>query len=139
MGAECVNARSFIREEPLVVRQIQRGMFDTQRITAQRKVTANGQQFIGRDRVETNLVKKAQQPRLTTKIINRVIAIPHLQRTPDELIAARPFHAINAEIRPANSHRVFRSPGSGRVVLGGDQTMTRVERRRDRRPKIDIP
>ncbi len=36
------------------------------------------------------------------------IAIPHLQRAADKLIAARPFHAVHAQIRAADAHRVLR-------------------------------
>ncbi len=68
-----------------------------------------------------------------------MIATPHLQRTSDELIPTRPLHAIDAEIRPADPDRVLRGPGARRIVFGGHQPVTRIERGCHRRTEIDIP
>jgi hypothetical protein len=66
----------------LVLRQPQGAVLNAQRIAAKRKIAADLQQFLGRNRIETQLVEKAQQPGFTGKIGHLVIAIPHLQVRP---------------------------------------------------------
>ena len=139
MRAKRLNLRRLVGQELLILRQLQRGVFDAQRITSQRKIPADGEQLFRRDRIKADLVEEAQQPRLTVKVLHGVIAIPHLQRPSDKLIPARPLHAVDAEVGPTNAHRVFRRPGASRVVFGGHQTMTRIERCRNRRTQVDIP
>ncbi|RDJ48561.1 hypothetical protein AB721_18580, partial [Acinetobacter baumannii] len=79
---------------------------------------------------ETQLIEKAQQPRLAGKIGHLVIAIPHLQSAADKLIAARAFHTVDAQIRPADAHRVFRRtlaevvqhfPASAAFIVSDDE------------------
>ena len=85
------------------------------------------------------LVKKAQQPGpLRLKIKPVFAAVPHLQGASHKLIAARPFHAIHAEIGAANAHRVLGGPGAGGIIFGGHQTMAGVQRRRHRGAQINI-
>lgn len=127
MVAKCANALRLASEKLLVLRQPQRAVLDAQRVASEWEIAANLQQFLRRDRIETQLVEKAQQPGLASKIGHLVIATPHLQGAADKLIATRAFHAVNAQIRSADAHRVFRRPGSRRVVFGGDQPMARIK------------
>ena len=66
------------------------------------------------------------------------IGIPHLHGSADELIAAGAFHAVDAQVGAADADGVFRRPGARRIVLGGDQPMARIERRRDRCAEVDV-
>ena len=56
----------------------------------------------------------------------------------DELVAARPFHAVDAQVGAADADDVLRRPGARRVVLGGDEPVARIDRRRHRRAEIDV-
>nr|GFD24857.1 hypothetical protein [Tanacetum cinerariifolium] len=136
--SERCDALRFFCEKRLVVGEIQRGVFDLQRVASERKVTADFQQLVGADRVETNLVKEAQQPRLAVERFDGAVAVPHLQGAPHELITTGPFHTVDAHVGAADADRIFGGPGPRRVVLGGHQTMTWVQRGGDRRAEVDI-
>ena len=66
------------------------------------------------------------------------MAIPHLYRAPDELIAAGAFHAVDAQVGATDADRVFRRPGARWIVLGRDQAMARIHRRGHRRAEVNI-
>ena len=66
------------------------------------------------------------------------VRVPHLHGAADELVAARAFHAVDAQVGAADADGILRRPGARRVVLGGDQPMARVERRRHRRAEVDV-
>ncbi len=78
MGAKRLYALGFVSQELLILGQFQGGVLDAQRIAPQREVATDGDQLLSRDRIEADLVEEAQQPGLATKIIDGVIAIPHL-------------------------------------------------------------
>ena len=61
-----------------------------------------------------------------------------MDRSADELIAARAFHAIDTEVSAADTNGVLRGPGPRWIVLGGDKAMARVERSGNGYTKIDI-
>ena len=63
-------------QERVIVAQAELAVFDAQRIAAVRKRLANLQQFLGADRVKTDLVEEAQQPRRA----NRVTQVFHICR-----------------------------------------------------------
>ena len=65
-------------------------------------------------------------------------AVPDLHGAADELVAAGPLHAVDAQVRAADADRVLGRPGAGGVVLGRDQPVPRVERCRDRRAEVDV-
>ena len=96
------------------------------------------EQLLGRDRVEAELVEGAQQPRLVLEVRAARVAVPHLHRAPDELVAARALHAVDAEVGAADADGVLRRPGPGRVVLRGDQAVAGIERRGHRRAEVDV-
>lgn len=47
MRTECLNLRCFVSQKLLILRQFQRGVFNTQRITPQREIPADGLQLPG--------------------------------------------------------------------------------------------
>ncbi len=97
------------------------------------------EQFLGRHRKKPDVVKATQEPRRTRqKGYGRVVRIPHLQGASDELVSTRPLHTVHAEVRAANADRVFRRPGTRRIILRGHQAMPRIEGRRHGRAEIDI-
>src|SRR5690606_4823035 len=125
------------REKLLIVAQPERCLLDTQWIFSAWKIVADCFEFFSADREKADLVEETQQPRLR-ELSRRAMAIPHLQRAADELIAARSLHAVHAHIRAADANRILRSPGARRVVFGGDQAMARIERGGYRRTEIDL-
>ncbi len=74
----------------------------------------------------------------TARLERAAPAVPDLDGAADELVAARPLHAVDAQVGAADADRVLRRPGAGRVVLGGDQAVARVQRGRDRRAEVDV-
>jgi hypothetical protein len=66
------------------------------------------------------------------------IGVPDLNGAAYELIAAGTFHAIDAHIGAADADCVFRRPGAGGIVFGGDKAMARIGGRGDWRSEIDI-
>ena len=81
MLAKSVDTYRFPLQKLLVLRQPQGTVLNAQRIAAKREIAADLLQFLGRNRVETQLVEDAQQPGFTGDVGNLVIALPHLQRT----------------------------------------------------------
>src|SRR3990167_6272771 len=138
LGAEGGDAFGFRGEEGLVVGQVQLAVFDAQVIAAQREVATDLQQLVRRHRVEADLVEEAQQPGLAVEGRHLAVAVPHLQGAADELITAGAFHAVHTHIGAADADGVLRGPGARRVVFGGDQAMTRVQRRGHRRAQVDV-
>lgn len=67
MVAKRVNALRLASEKLLVFRQPQRAVFDAQRIATEREIAANLQQFIGRNRIETQLIEKRSSHGLPAK------------------------------------------------------------------------
>ena len=135
---EGVDALSLAVEKGLVIGQGQFAVLNTQVIAAQGEVTADTQQLVRRDRVETDLVEETQQPGLAVKGGDFAVAVPHLQGTADELVAAGAFHAVHAHISAADAHRVLGGPGARRVVFGGHQAMARVQRGGHRRTEVNV-
>ena len=106
---------------------------------AEREACAQSQQLLGTHRIKADLVEEAQQPGLAVAEVRALPeAVPHLDGAADELVAARAFHAIHAQIGAADAHGILGRPGAGRVVLGGDQSMTRVQRRGHGRAQVHI-
>ena len=66
------------------------------------------------------------------------VAVPHLHRAPDELVAAGALHAVDAQVGAADADRVLRRPRPRRVVLRGDQAVAGIERRGDRRAEVHV-
>ena len=64
--------------------------------------------------------------------------VPHLGGAADELVAARAFHPVDAQVRAADADGIFRGPGPGRVVLRGDEPVPRIQRGRHRRTQVHI-
>ncbi len=126
LGSKCCDAVGFAGQEGLVIGQVQGAVFDVQCKAAERKVTADAQQFVGADRVEANLIEETQQPGFAFECGHFAIAVPHLQRAADELITAGAFHAVHAHVSATDADRVLRCPGACRVVLGGHQAMAPV-------------
>src|SRR5205823_3746427 len=83
-------------------------------------------------RVEAQQVELAQQP-------GRVGGQPpDRDGTADELVPAGALHAVHAQVRAADADGVGRSPGTGRVVLGGDQAVRRIQRYGDGRAQVHV-
>ena len=66
------------------------------------------------------------------------VRVPDLDGASDELVAARPFHPVDAQVGAADADRVLRRPRAGRVVLGGDQAVPRVQRGRDGGAQVHV-
>ncbi len=89
--------------------------------------------------MEAELVEEPQQPRSSRfEAARRVPPVPHLHRAPDELIPARAFHPVHAQVRAADADRVLRRPRARRVVLGRHEPVARVHRGRNRRAEVDV-
>ena len=91
-----------------------------------------------RHRVPLDPVEEPQRPRVLREQPAAPEPVPDLHRAADELVAAGPLHAVDAQVRAADADRVLRRPGARRVVLGGHQPVPRVERRGDRRAQVDV-
>ena len=142
-GAEGGNALGFGGQELLVGLQREAARLGAQRVAAGGEVAPDLRQFGRADRVEADLVEEAQQPGLAGFKVGRAVArvapaVPHLQGAAHKLVAARPLHAIHTQVGAADAHCVFRRPGAGRVVFGGDQAVARVQRRGHRRAQVHI-
>src|SRR5258708_2413559 len=124
-------------EKFLVFAQREAAFFDAQRIAAVWERGARFDQFLARNGKETKPIEETQQPGFF-ETLGLPQAIPHLKGAPDELIAARTLHAIYAEIGAADADCVFGRPRARGIVLGGDEAMARIERRRDRRAEVDV-
>ena len=121
----------------LIIGETEAGLLDLEVVTPLWMITTDLLERFMADRMEAQLIEHAQQPR-GGEVFGAAIAIPHLQRAADELIAAGAFHAIHAQIGAADAHRVLGGPGTCRVVLGGHQPLARVQRRGHRCAEIDI-
>src|ERR1700694_5471776 len=64
--------------------------------------------------------------------------VPHLGGAPDELIAAGPLHAVDAQVRTTDADGVLRCPGPRRVVLRGNQPVPRIQGSGNRCPQVDV-
>ena len=89
--------------------------------------------------MEPDAIEEAEQPR-RSRLEGRssAVGIPHLHGAPDELVATRPFHPVDAQVRAADADRVLGRPGARRVVLRGHQPVSRVHGRRHRRAEVDV-
>src|ERR1700733_12253775 len=87
-------------EKRLVVSQIEGRLFHSQLILSVRKFFARLQQFFRAHRVKTDLVKETQRPRgAWGESFRGLPRVPHLDGSPDKLIASWPLHAIHTHIR----------------------------------------
>ena len=127
---KCVDRGCVLFEERVILFQTEGGIFNAQLEAASNKVPAQLEQFALAHGIEADLIEETQEPGLPIDEIGGLaIPIPHLHGTSNELITARAFHAIDAEVCSTYAHRVFRCPCPGRVVLGGDQAMAWVHGR----------
>ena len=115
-------------EEGLVFLVAKLRLLDGDVALAVRKSIAHVEQFGGADRIEADLIEEAKQPgRAGFEVLRALERVPHLQRAPHQLVAAGAFHAVDAEIRAADSHSVFGGPGASGIVLGGDEAMAGID------------
>ena len=121
----------------LLVGQHERRLLDAQRELAVLLRGALLEQLVGGHGEPPQLVEGAQQPGVVEVGTGRG-PVPHLHRAPDELVAARALHAVDAQVGAADADGVLGGPGPGRVVLGGDEPVPRVERRRHRGAEVDV-
>src|SRR5215471_2945417 len=97
------------------------------------------EQFLGRHRKKPDMVKATQEPRsIRQKCRGRMVSVPHLERASYELVTTRSLHAVHTEVCATNTDRIFRRPGTRRIILRGHQAMPRIEGRRHGRAQIDI-
>src|SRR5262245_58592487 len=103
------------------------------------KRVAHLQELTGADGKESDLVEEPEQPgRSWSELSRRSVRVPHLHRSADELVASGALHAVDAQIRSADTDRVLGRPRARRVVFRGDESMARIDRRRDRRAQIYV-
>ena len=102
-----------------------------------RKLVAHFEQFAGFHWIEADLIEESQEPR-RRELAGSSPAIPHLNGAAYELIAARAFHTVDAEIRSTDADGVFRGPGASGIVFCGNQPMPGVERRGDGCAEINV-
>jgi hypothetical protein len=96
---------------------------------ALQEVGAVAQQLAGPHGVEADLIEEAQEPRLPWREVAGLLeTVPHRDGAADELVAARSLHAVDAEVRAADADGVLRRPGAGRIVLGRDEAVARIDR-----------
>src|SRR5260370_40371129 len=113
----------------MVVAKAEFRWLDAQRILAVRESVANLQQVRCAYWKKSHLIEEAQQPRRTRrKLLRRSKSIPHLHGAANELVPARAFHAVHAEVSAADSHGVFGRPCPGGIVFGRHQTVARIRR-----------
>ncbi len=120
-----------------MVAQAERGVLHLDVQLAARLGGTHRQQLLGVDRVPAQLIERTQQPR-AGEVRAAALGVPHLHGAADELVATGALHAVDAQVRAADAHRVLRRPGARRVVLRGHQPVTRVERRRHRRAEVHV-
>src|SRR5580698_4118780 len=117
-----------LREERVVVAQAESLMLDFELHLALDEVVAEARQLRVADWIKANLVEEPQQPRFVLGEICRLpVAVPHLTGAADELIAARPFHAINAEVGAPDADGVLRGPCARGIVFSGDEPVARID------------
>src|ERR1700722_16001193 len=128
-----------LREEAPVVLQTECFLADIELHAAMQKILAKAQKLLAAHRIEANLIEETQQPRCPlAELPGHVIRVPHLAGAPHELVASGTFHAVDAQIRAADTHRVLRRPRTRGIVFRGDQAVPRIEGRRDRSAQIDV-
>src|ERR1700735_130466 len=97
-------------------------------------------EFFFRDFGETYLVEMTQKPWMPSLERRRLPkTVPHLYGAAKKLITTRPFHAIDAHIRPTDADRILRRPWPRRIVFRCYEAMARIVRRCNRRAEIHIP
>src|SRR3954447_17040336 len=94
---ELLDGRRVVSEEALVGGEVERRRLDRQLVHALAHVLAQVEQLVGVDGVEAQLVELAQQPR------RLAVGAPHWNGAADELVAARPLHAVHAQVRAADA------------------------------------
>src|SRR6185437_12796490 len=119
-------------EEDLVVGD-REGAVDGLEVAASRiRLGPQLQQLVRGDRVPLDAVEEPEGPRALGEEATATEAVPDLHGAADELVAARPLHPVDAEVRAPDPYRILRGPGACRVVLGRHQSVPGVERSRDR-------
>ena len=129
-----------VREEAAVVLRRKLCSSIRSRVAAKRKVapriSSSSSAVTGKKRIWSKKRSSQGLPARTRAVC--AVGVPHLDRAADELVAARAFHAIDAQIGAADADGVLRRPGAGGVVLGRDQPMARIDRRGDRRAEVNV-
>ena len=134
---ELGNVLLVVIQKTLILAQLEGGFFHLDGIVPFGEIPADLVEFFVADFIEANLVEEAQQPGFVEGP-GFSVTVPHLQGAAHELVPPGTFHAVHAQVGAANAHGVFRGPGAGRVVLGGDQTVTRIVGRGHWRTQIHI-
>ncbi|CAH0314496.1 hypothetical protein SRABI106_04149 [Rahnella aquatilis] len=139
-GAEISNVGGVVGEKLRIVRKIKFRLFDADlRPSFAEGFALNVQLGFG-DFIEPHLIEEMQQPRLAVfELLVFQELVPDRQRAPDQLIAARRIHAINAHVHAADTDRAFGGKRARRVVFGAQQAMARIDRHRARCAEIHIP
>ena len=136
--AEGGNAIGLSLEERIIVRGAKGGLRDAQGQATQGKGPAHLEEFLVADLIEAKLVERPEEPGLF-EMMPVAIAVPHLDRAADELVAPGSLHAVDTQVCAAYAHGILRSPGAGGIVFGRDQSVPRVQRRSHRGAEVDIP
>ena len=99
-------------------------------------------QFFRRDRVEADLVeKKRKQLWLAIRQRHRFLTmrVPHLNRAPEQLVAARPLHHRKCTYRRRRSPPTLGAESSVRAgCICGDEPVARIDRGGHRSAKVNI-
>ena len=126
-GIEVGNFLLVVFQELAVLGQ-PKGLFaDLHLQVAMAEGVAHFGEFFLAHRVVANLVEKLQQPGLATvELAVLQMLIPDRQGAPHQLVTAGGIHAVDAHVNAADAHGAFGGIGARRVVLGGHQTVARI-------------
>src|SRR5581483_6220291 len=117
-------------EEFVILTKAELFFGDQRMVFAMQEVISHAKQFLGLDRIKANLIEEAEEPGgAGFELFRGAPGVPHLHGAADELIASRAFHAVDTQIRATNADGIFSSPRARGIVLCGDQTVTRIDRR----------
>ncbi|KAH3670931.1 hypothetical protein OGAPHI_000642 [Ogataea philodendri] len=86
--------------------------------------------FLG-NRIELDLVERSQQPWVTRVGLGSVRSqgklVPQRQRSSNKLVATRRVHGVDTHVHSSDTNNSVRSEGSGRVVLGSQESVSWVQ------------
>ncbi len=91
------------------------------------------------DQMKKYLIEEAQQPGLAgLKLHVFKRRIPYRQGAAHKLVASRRIHAVDAHVHTTDAYGALCRKVAGRVVLGTEQAMARIDGHRTGRSQINV-
>ncbi|KAH3677878.1 hypothetical protein OGATHE_000532 [Ogataea polymorpha] len=101
-------------------------------VVAMLRVLGHLIEFFLRHREKFHLVERSQQPRMTLVVSSSVCSqgqlIPDRNCSSHQLVATRRLHGVDAHVHASNANGAVGRERSGRIVLGAEEPVTRVQR-----------